>query len=119
MPEFTEKDYRRALKKVRVKLLNGKIKKEQFDMYIAFIRGKKCGTIACIGGHMAGELGITDTGRALEIMRDAGAKVPGLYRLFYKYPVMKDAAHISRRRAAAAITRVLDGDRRPWKVRTP
>ena len=125
--KLTLTEVRRALRKVRTKLLNGKITKEQFDMddiidvKVSGPRGPVCGTVACIGGHMAVELfprilhdyaclsraGSMVMGEALQLQ-------PNLDKLFYHYP---PHSNITRRQAAFAITRALDGAEDPWKTR--
>lgn len=120
---FTRNEIRRALRRVRTKLLNGKITRQQFRMDTALTAGPSpkrpmCGTVACIGGHMAIELdpGVLSSGRgmrAVDLMWQARTQIPNLYPLFYYYP----DKGITRRAAAAAITRSLDGAPNPWKAR--
>jgi len=98
-----------------------------------------CGSVGCIGGYMAIELNNKQvfnwfrwarTGRPSfartrsphAIMNDAIAVSPNLFALFYEYPGSADwgiCGHrgITRRRAASAITRALEGAEDPWRVR--
>lgn len=132
MPKkFTRNDFRRALRKVRTKLLNGKITKEQFDIDTLIetdpaAKKPLCGTVACIGGHMAIEMdprvifrdraeqkGKRVSGKcAYDVMESAWCEMPNLQALFYLYP----GTRVTRARAAAAIKRALDGAEDPWKV---
>lgn len=121
--KYTKAEIRRALRKVRTKLLNGTITKEQFDMdTILFVEG--CGTIGCIGGHMAAELspGLSRRYRttvpAHRIMCLAADAMPNLRKLFFDYPnSWWGNSRITRRRAAFAITRALAGAEDPWRTR--
>lgn len=125
--KLTLTEVRRALRKVRAKLLDGTIAKKDFDMGIPWANpgesshyrpGGHCGSIGCIGGYMAFELdpkGVSrDSERAVGLMRSAASLQENLHDLFFVFGAVKP---ITRRHAALAITRALDGAPEPWLTR--
>lgn len=124
---YTATEVRRALRKVRTKLLNGKIGAEDFDMRTICDRVRKkghCGTIGCIGGWAALELVGERRNRHSTAERvftrlvspsnpDFSIK---LHELFYGFHRSPHYPNIKPKHGAAAITRYLDG-KDPWPRR--
>lgn len=119
--DFTINDVRRALRKVRDRLLDGRISKEEFDMGLVLSRRMNhCGTVGCIGGHMATFLRPNDVSvnndSASSIMAHAVYLSEERYEndfledLFYEFPRNGQTGPKS---AAKQIDRYLDG-KQPW-----
>jgi hypothetical protein len=112
--EYTNRQVRQLLRKVRTMLENGKIGPSQFDMSDVLYENK-CGTVGCIGGwclalsqNRDGHLGQlycrTDT-----VDQEVHYDEP-LHELFYSWGSRKQTPA----RAVKAITNYLDGKPDPW-----
>lgn len=130
---YTMREIRAGLKKVRAKLLSGKITEPEFNMNTC---GKNlydfgggagaatiCGTAACIGGWLAHELGVKKVsafGTAMERFTTAEAKSLGNPDDPYKNPLRQMFYHFgdakTPKQGAKAIERYFEG-KAPWTKR--
>lgn len=114
---LTLRKVRMALKRVRAKLLSGEITADQFDMHASMVyrceTDHSCGTAGCIGGWMAIELGAQGV-EVESLMTAAGNLDRRAVVLFHDYVLYSSATNITRRGAAGAITRYLEG-KRIWR----
>lgn len=107
-----------AMKKVRTRLANSKIKAKEFDMqsfHSKFCDAKthKCGTSHCIGGWVDLELGSEGKNNPTSYLKLSPQIEYAASALFFPDP--DKAFNSKRKHAVEAIDNFLKGHKNPWK----
>jgi hypothetical protein len=116
---MTLKKIEKAMREVRDRLRDGRIREEQFNMDVALDRDTPCGTVGCIGGWALVSMYGLDKADTMYISEELVRPLYGyglpdrawaLWRLFYCFKPNATPAQ-----AADAIDRWLDGSDDPWR----
>jgi hypothetical protein len=115
---MTLKEIEKAMREVRDRLRDGRIREEQFNMDVVLDRDTPCGTVGCIGGwalvilygDKADNMYISE--ELVRPLMGTGSDNRGwpLWRLFFCFKPDATPAQ-----AADAIDRWLDGSDDPWR----